>query len=274
MDNMLLPDFLIIGTQRGGTTWLHMSLWEHPDIGMAQGDRIKEINYFDSDENWNKGVEWYKAHFDKFENVKAVGESTTEYMYDINAPRRMSEVLPGARLIMILRDPIDRAYSAYWLFRDRFQGINFLDAAEMDNKEMLRRGLYAEQIKRLKEYYSADQMLILFYDDLKKDNRKYVKRVFEFIGVDSNYEPSVLNASYNAVIYPHLQDRLNRYGLKWIVDCVKKTGVGALIRKINRFKKGGSYPEMDIDERKALQEFYKKPDEELEELLGVKIPWR
>ncbi len=115
-----LPDFLIIGVQKGGTTSLWYHLKEHPQIQMSPNFigknsigkiNTKEVHFFDNPKQWGKGISWYKSLFN--ENSQLQGEATPDYVSDFNAHERMYKDVPNAKLIVILRNPIDRAYSAY-----------------------------------------------------------------------------------------------------------------------------------------------------------------
>lgn len=107
-----LRNFLIVGAMRCGTTFLAHCLGAHPDIYIP---RAKEIHYFDV--HFEKGPEWYKRKFSGAKKEHAVGEATQSYMYLDYVPPRIASLLPDARLIAILRNPVDRAYSHYWFHR-------------------------------------------------------------------------------------------------------------------------------------------------------------
>src|SRR5947209_2240904 len=114
----LLPDFLIIGTQRGGTTSLYNYLIARPGVGPAS---VKELHYFDK--KFHKGIPWYRAHFplsvQKYyyefthKRVFVSGEASAYYIFHPHVPKRVAKVLPHVKLIVMLRNPVDRAYSQY-----------------------------------------------------------------------------------------------------------------------------------------------------------------
>src|SRR5688572_14326389 len=109
-----LPDFLIVGAMRSGTTSLHKYLQAHPDVFVASG---KEVHFFDR--RYGRGLDWYRSRFAGVTTERVVGEATPAYMYDENAIARIAHDLPDARLIVVLRNPVDRAYSHYWRNRSR-----------------------------------------------------------------------------------------------------------------------------------------------------------
>ena len=94
---------------RSGTSSLNSYLRDHPEVAVS---RPKEVHYFDV--NFDLGPEWYLAHFEGSEHATAVGEATPDYLYDLEAPGRIAAVVPGVRILLLLRDPAERAYSHYW----------------------------------------------------------------------------------------------------------------------------------------------------------------
>ena len=107
-----LPNFFIAGTMRSGTTSLTRYLDAHPDVFIAPQ---KEIHYFDL--NYPRGIDWYRQQFSNVDREVAVGDATPSYVYLEEAVARMTETVPDARVIVLLRHPVDRAYSHYWLRR-------------------------------------------------------------------------------------------------------------------------------------------------------------
>jgi hypothetical protein len=108
-----LPNFLIVGAMKSGTTSLARYLGAHPQAYVAPE---KEINFFERGYVWNRGVDWYASRFEGAGDALAVGEASPSYMYWPTAIERMASVVPDARLIALLRDPVERAYSHYLLF--------------------------------------------------------------------------------------------------------------------------------------------------------------
>lgn len=106
----MLPNFLIVGAARAGTTSLYYYLKQHPDVFMSPK---KEIDFFDVDKNFEKGLDWYERYFEGYTGQKAIGEASPLYMYLEKVPKRIAKVIPDVKLIFILRNPVDRAYSHY-----------------------------------------------------------------------------------------------------------------------------------------------------------------
>jgi hypothetical protein len=255
---MILPDFLGIGTQRGATTWLYNCLKEHPELFLPD---VKEVSFFNRD--YEKGLHYYSNYFRGAETFKSVGEVTPGYLYCKDCPERIAECLPAAKMIVVLRNPVERAYSAYQFFMTKRSTISFEDAISK-NADLLENGLYHEQLERYFSHYRRNQFLILLYDDLKQDNLGTIRKVYEFIGVDPAYEPSWVEKTVNVNMLPGIQMALGKMGLGWAIEYVKKTSLDSLIRRYYRKKKKDK---IKHETRRRLTEYFREPNERLEKLI-------
>jgi lipopolysaccharide transport system ATP-binding protein len=174
-----LPDFVVIGTQKGGTSFFYRLLTEHP---LVRGAAAKELHFFDN--KFAEGVGWYRRCFSKGEHVDGhrtiTGEASPSYLFDPQVPERMARIVPEARLIALLRNPVDRAYSHYQMeLRRGKEARSFEDATqeEMTSVEgerntvdvphaYLRRGLYAEQLERFSFFANRDRLLVIKSENL------------------------------------------------------------------------------------------------------------
>jgi len=266
---MPLPDFLGIGVQRAGTTFVHEALSEHPEICTPD---TKELHFFD----WHhdRGLDWYEDQFAACEPSQVVGEVTPDYVASEDALDRIARTLPDAKLFLILRDPVDRAYSAYWLFKQkRYPDASFEEAIE-DDPDLLERGEYADQVEQLRARFDRDQLKVMFLDDMKDDDLAFVQELYRFLDVDDAFEPRTAGQSQNALIFPRLQNALRRVNLLWLKDVAKRIGLDEPVRRWHRSRSGSSYPPMDDATEEALRRRFRGPDERLRELLDRPIPWR
>jgi hypothetical protein len=204
-----LPNFLIIGAMRSGTTSLARYLDAHPDVYLAP---TKEVRYFDR--HHDEGLEWYRSHFAGAGDASLVGEATQTYLYDPQAMQRMAVTVPHARLIAILRDPVDRAYSHYWLNKARErEPLSFLDALDAEPERLARgdldslyfysyvdRGRYARQLERLEAHYERGCVLTLLFDDLRDHPDTTYDQVLRFLEARAFTPPNLGRAvnSYTA----------------------------------------------------------------------------
>lgn len=217
--------FLVAGCQRCGTTWLYEALKEHPEICLPGS---KQSHFFD--EPAGKDLEWY---LDRFHIVpaqhKAVGEVATGYSLP-NAIPRMAVALPHVRIIMVMRNPVERAYSYYRSRAPHENWKSFEDALKTD-PAIVSRGQYIDQIEALLKYYKRDDILFLLYDDLALDERKYLQQVYSFLGVDPSFEPNVIGNPVRAAMLPQLRRALRAAGLTPLVNLVNRSMLGDVIRR-------------------------------------------
>ncbi|MEM9884253.1 MAG: sulfotransferase [Bacteroidota bacterium] len=221
-----LPEFIIIGTQKGGTTSLFACLKQHPQIAMS---RRKELHFFNT--NFDKGLSWYRRFFPFKNSPLLAGEVTPCYLFHPEAAARMKVTIPDAKLIVMLRNPIDRAYSSYIMSVDFDwdDAPNFEAAIEQEKKLKekesaiiaknpsyfsiekdhlfyLERSKYYEQLQVWLKHFKREQFLFLKSEDFFSHPQKELTKVFDFLGVDAIY-PSDLKAR-NARQYDALSDGL------------------------------------------------------------------
>jgi hypothetical protein len=255
-----LPDFLIIGAQKAGTTALYSYLRRHPEI---TGPIWKEVSFFDR--RYARGVAWYRGHFPtvlrhayirrRHGHDPIVGEASPSYLFHPLAPQRVAGLLPEVRLIAILRDPVDRAHSHYHhevaLGREH---LSFEDALAREDERMrgeleriqadpryfsrawwshtyLARGRYAEQLERWLAVFPRDRLLVLTSEELAAEPARTYGRVLEFLGA----------APFELASFPRLLER--------------------------------QYEDMNSETRARLAEDFAEPNRRLEELLGRELAW-
>ena len=186
---MTLPNFLIIGAQKAGTSWLGSMLAQHPEIFIAK----KEIHFFDRLQNFNKGISWYEEKFEKANKEKAIGEKTPEYLWInkncSNVHKDIYKYLPEAKLIIVLRNPVERAIS-HVNHLVRYGRVPFtININNFIWKDfIIEKGKYCQQIKTYYEIFSREQILIIFNEEeLLKKPQITLKKACEFLGVNSSF---------------------------------------------------------------------------------------
>ena len=212
---MTMPNFLIIGTQKAGTTSLASYLKEHPQIFMSP---IKEPGFFDFEgqkpnffgpgdqelyDHVPTEIESYSKLFQGVYNEIAIGEATTWYLYSPRAPERIKHYIPNAKLIIILRNPVDRAYSAFLHARrdgrevitDFSQALREEETRIDQNWEYLWRytqmGFYFDQLKRYFKEFDRSQIKVYLYEDLNNNPAILLKDIFKFLNVDTTFMPDI-----------------------------------------------------------------------------------
>lgn len=222
----MLPNFIGVGIQRSATTWIFECLREHPEIYLPPQ---KEIHFFD--ENFEKGLDWYKQFFKEAKGKKAIGEITPDYLYNYRALRRIAKTLPNVKLLVSLRHPVERAYSAYRLLKNSYyKDISFEEA--FWKKEYIKNvGFYSKHLNVLFDLFPRDNILIFLYDDIVSCPEKVVKNMYTFLGVDSNFIPSTLNKTYNKILFPRVQNLFIKMKMEPILEGIKRSPIGHLIKK-------------------------------------------
>lgn len=200
----LSPDFIIAGSQRSGTTSLFSFLSQDKHFFRPIK---KEIHYFDN--FYFKGIKWYKSHFPskRYKGQKLIGEASPYYMFHPLAMSRIATDLDGVKIILVLRNPIERAYSHYkWEVSQGFETLTFEDALKEEEirlkgeKEKIienpnyysfnyqhfsytSRGNYAEQVRNIYQLFGADKCLVLASERLFSKDEQSIERLSEFLGV-------------------------------------------------------------------------------------------
>ena len=210
-----LPDFLIVGAMKCGTTSLSRHLGSHPQVFMAPS---KELYFFERDSVWSRGVDWYREQFAAAGDARAVGEATPNYMFFPRSVERIADTLPGVRAIACLRDPVDRAYSHYLHWREDMvrERRTFAQAVEDELAEgakrevddvqertspyfgYLARGNYVVQLERLAGAIGRGNVHVVLLDDLQAEPGATFREVCRFLGVDESFVPENLGAKENA----------------------------------------------------------------------------
>ncbi|MEN3975906.1 sulfotransferase [Emcibacter sp. SYSU 3D8] len=230
-----LPDCLIIGAQRAGTSSLYRNILQHPGI---QGATRKEVHFFD--QHFGQGTNWYRSFFNAPGNGSARRlsiEATPYYLYHPAVPQRVKAVLPEGRFIALLRDPVERAYSEYLHARQRgYEPLGLAEALDAEagrlrgEEERLlaepgyashahrfqsyqSRGLYARQLARWLELFPRDRFLLLKAEDLYADTQAVAERVADFLGLaNSSIVPTWRNSTPGKAPMPReIRERLRRY---------------------------------------------------------------
>ena len=234
-----LPDFVIIGTMKGGTTYLYHLLSQHPLVEPAA---FKEPHYFDLVYD-DEGVEWYRRCFPaprrKDGRWTITGEASPGYIFHPLVPERMAKVIPQARLIAVLRNPVDRTYSAYHhRVRNGLETRTFEEAVEAslgDDSEYLSESIYVDQLLRWTQFFDREQLLVLKSEDFFESPQQTLKTVLSFLGLPG-WEPGASD----------LGERRN----------------------------AGGYEEgMDLATRRKLEEYFGPHNRRLYEFLGTDFGW-
>lgn len=182
-------NFLIIGATKSATTWLQQSLQLDPRVHMPD----PEIHYFSR--YHDRGDGWYLENFKPTSEGLVIGEKSNSYLDTPAAAARIHQSLPHVLLVAQLRNPVERAYSDYCMLHRRGEATGdierYLDPRQGAGGRFLEGGLYFRQLRRFLEFFPRERLLVLFYEDLKRDAAGQVQDLRQFLGLDGNpaFEP-------------------------------------------------------------------------------------
>jgi hypothetical protein len=202
-------DFLVLGAQKCATSWLHYCLSDHPGLYLPAKKR-EEVEYLGGEMYEAHGADWYFSLFAEAQESQKTGAVSVQYLFDARAPVAVHQYIPNVKLIVSLRDPIDRAISAYfWYLRkgeistldiEDWLGMAVRDynacqelQTEKYYKDIITRGFYDVQLERYLKYFKAEQMLVLLYDEIQACPGEVLKKIYDFIGVDIHFQPASFN---------------------------------------------------------------------------------
>ena len=274
---MTLPTFVGIGVARGGTTWLHTLLSGHPDVYMPT--RRKEVRFFD--QNHDRGLDWYERFFcpsadaDRF---GAIGEISPQYFYCEECPDRIATSLPAAKLLVMLRHPVDRAYSHYGFVVQRRNYHGSFEEFLAARPTMLEKGFYSRYLDRYLRHFARERILALVFERAVRDDDMARRALSTFLDLPVDGFPTSVGR-VNASTVPRFGSlsnvavltgrRLRRTRLESVVDLGGRLGVRHALTK------GKPLPRLDTDLRTKLSEPYRAEFDELERRFRVDVScWR
>jgi hypothetical protein len=192
-----LPNFLIIGAAKAGTTSLYHYLRAHPHVFMPP---VKELDFFVAEGNWGRGIEWYRKQFEGASpQAIAIGEASTRYtIYPSlrGVPQRIATHLPDARFVYIVRDPIERIRSHYQHRVAAGTERSPLQQAVFENPRYLNCSRYATQLEQYLQFFPRKRLMLITSEQLRHSRRSTICRVYEFLGVESDFVPETLNREF------------------------------------------------------------------------------
>lgn len=268
----MLPNFIFIGPDKTGSTWIYESLKLHPEVCVA---KAKDIYFFDK--FFSKGVAWYESMFSHCKGKKAAGEVSHDYLFSEDACKRIHKIIPNVKLITCLRNPVERAFSAYlFLVRHGITTDDFFTSIKRF-PEIIHRSCYAEPLKKYISTFGRGHILILRFDDLENNPLNFVSQIYKFIGVDATYKPEeilhrkVLPAAKPrnlsiAFITKQLALFVRHIGFPNIVGKVKQSPFVQKLLYVPYEEK--NRPTISGNEKKYLQKFFEPHITALENLLG------
>lgn len=287
--DLVLPNFLIVGASRSGTTSLHHYLSEHDDIFMPAA---KELRFFDSDRRYRLGIESYGTDFAGWAGQVAIGEASPPYFFQgitfdeggrqrydprDDAPARIARDLPDVKIVISLRNPVDRAYSQFW--KNRAEGrepVASFRAALNDELAGNRppdvspacwifKNSYSIHLTRWLSLIPSSRVSMWIFEEWVEDPARMLVGLAEFLGVGSEGMPSIFPVLNTGSVK-------GRSFVKKVESRLKRSAVGRLVP---RSSLGQRYPELDLDTRAYATEVFADEIEKTEQIVGRELDiWR
>lgn len=191
-----LIHFIGIGAQKAATSWIAECLREHPELYVSPG---KEVHFFSTDALYGEGMDTYYNYFKEAPLQKKIGEFSTTYLSSADAPVRIHKYVPSVKLIVSLRNPVDRALShiEHLISRGVFsRGISAEDAVSK-RRDIVEHGMYGAALQRYFALFSRSQMHVVFYEDIQKNPEVVMRKLYAYLDVDEAFTPASLRQKFN-----------------------------------------------------------------------------
>lgn len=274
MDKIIIPNFIIVGTMKSGTSSLADLLSLNKNIYIPE----KELHFFDNfggyEKRWSYGLDWYGKQFFSAKENQVIGEKTPTYSYLIDVPERIVKTLPNVKLIWIFRNPVHRTYSNYWHAVIKGAEKKSFNYAILNEEKRIKeniwlgykkRSLYHEQVENYLKYFDLKQMHFILFEDLKKNPEKVLKSTCSFLNV--NFDENMLsnNKISNKSFLP--KNIIIRYYFR------KYFGSNSIFSKIEKKLNTSKtpYPKMSSNELDFLNKHFQKSNLKLQKLTGLDL---
>ena len=266
MVNSCLPDFVIIGATKSATTWLSQNLRSHRDVFMPS----PELHYFSR--FLDRGDDWYRAQFAGARAGQLIGEKSASYLPHPDAPQLLHRLLPRAKLLAQLRNPIERAYSDYCMHYRRGQ-VNrdidrYLDARRTPIPRLLEDGFYHRHLTNFLRTFPLPRLKILLYDDIRERPREVFREVCGHLGIDDAVEPQAVEQRVKDKETPRVPPRARQLLAPFKAIVQPYRGTRAFVAAHSLIARRLRYPPLAPELRRRLQAYYAEDIARLGDLLG------
>jgi len=282
-DEKKCPTFLYVGAGKGGSSWMYEIMREHPQVFVPEA---KDIMFFDR--YYDKGINWYLGLFSGATQEKAIGELSHDYFLSEQVACRIFEHFPCVKIIFCLREGVDRTFSEYLYdrtllqfigHREYTQGMTFEAFARIP--DIVHRGDYYNNMKPFYDLFPRKNIAVFFYDDIEKTPELFARHLYEFLEVDTEFQPDSLHKRVNAAresrcaILANLAyivgRKVRQLGHPNIVGGIKRLG---WFEKLlyRTYKDEKEKPRISSDVIQRLRLTYHKDYNKLTELIGKPLP--
>lgn len=286
-----MPNFFIVGAHKAGTTALYEFMRQHPQVYVPED--IKEPCFFRGDpKDHTAGPpvrldspegEAYLALFKEARKEKAIGEASTDYLYySAKSARNIKQYIPNARIIIVLRNPVERAFSNYvWALKEcKETAQSFGEALDLEESRIAERwghykakGFYATQVKDYLDAFGEDQVAVYLYEDLKEDAGKTCREIFAFLGIDDSFEPNtskkhnISGIPRNLRLQKLLREPNSIMKLGYLLPKGLRSRARSMLLRLNTDIRKSAMPVFDPEVRTYLKNLYRSDIVALQDLI-------
>jgi hypothetical protein len=295
---MPLPNTILIGVQKAGTSSLYDWISQHPEV--CGNVSVKDFPFFINNKFYNKGLDYLSRIFSSyFKNEKIVFHGNVQYIFNTVGLKRIQKDIPNPKFILILRNPVDRLFSSFNYFKKmhlededdilvasiekRKERENSNDFVIRHGLTYIEHGLYAKQLQEFYKYFKPEQLHVCYFEDLTLNKERIIKDIYRFLDIADNFIPDFkIKNKTGKVRSDFLQSIFFKKNnlRKFIVDNLidpflplhKRTELRWKLKELNT-KKGGKNERYELSEtdRKILSKYFLKDTEELEKILNVDL---
>ncbi|GAA3852745.1 sulfotransferase family protein [Celeribacter arenosi] len=274
------PTVIGIGAQKCASSWVHTVMGSHPEISVSTPKEIDFFSYY-----FDRGYAWYERHFEDCGSSHHAYEASPSYLYDPRAPERVATYFPELKIVALLRDPVERAYSNHLheVIKGHIGPVDF-ETGLRNNPGYLDQGRYGAHLARWFAAFPRDQVLVLFAEEISADAEAAISRLYRFVGVDDAFRSPIhherRNESDRARV-PLLRnalraggDFLRANGLEAHLARAKAMGPVSRLMRANSVDIRCEIPPMKAETRALLRDFFAADAAHLSTLLGRSdLPW-
>lgn len=269
-----------IGAQKCASSWIYSIAGSHPQIGLSTHKELDFFSYY-----FDRGYRWYASHFEQTETESVMFESSPSYFHDPRAPGRAHAYNADLKIILLLRDPVKRAFSNHLheIIKGHIGPVDF-EIGLLNNPAYVEQGMYATHLGKWRDVFPTDQILVLFAEDISFDAGAAARRLFNFLGVDDTFKSGLLSERRNESDRARLPvlrgglraggDWMRRRGLEHTLARIKATPPVAHFLRANSVDMRTEIPPMRAETETELRALFADEMSQLRAMLECdRLPW-
>ena len=266
-----LPTFVLVGVEKAATTWLWEQVRQHPDVYLPPWR--SELNFFDL--NYERGLAYYRSFFADYNGERVIGDFTPTCMHQPETAGRIRRLLPGAKILLSLREPVERSYSDY-LHITRNTDLTVSFETLMERPDFVAKSLYARNLEPWLELFGRERLHFIIYEQIRRDPSAILADLFRFLDIDDGFHPAGGSTRANPYVEPRHPGfyrllmktltrlrRINHPVVDRSIEAVRRTRLKSLLARES------SKPELPVEVRRRYQHLFSEDIRILSTLTGI-----